>query len=191
MPADVRPGLTLSVSVDVLNALFDAAWRAGALSALARDPAFLRRVNARLAGIASFRLESVTLGLPPVATLSDAGLGLTVAEVELGLEDRDGQRRRLVAAGHSAVEATPRGDTLSLRLRATGAEGSCTTASGEGVTRWPCYPEVLRSLGDVLARRGALSVRLPDRLSAGPLRIVVQEVTTVENALHLHAALEP
>ena len=194
LTADAAAGsgdLVVSVSVDVLNALLDAAWRAGALGRIAADPEMLRRVNARLAGLASFRVESVSLPLPPVVEVRGGEVVAAAREIGVTLSRGDGRSVTLAAGVRGRVEATVEGGTLHLGARGQEASGSCSKEVEGGVLRWPCYPELIEGFSEVLARRGSVAARLPARWDTGLFPIEVTGVDVRDGAVHLRARAVP
>lgn len=179
--------ITLTISEDLVNAALDSAWRNGSLAALGSDPAMIRRVNARLAGVASFRIESVHLPLPPVVVLREGRATFRVGEARVALLDESGGPVQLSFVTDGELSARRDGDEFALSARPLRVVASCTEPHPEGVLRRPCYPDLLGTLDRALAQRGDWVERVPASVKGERAALILREVVVRDGALDLGA----
>ena len=180
-------GVHLTLSEDLISAVLDAAWRAGALEAWADDRGRVARLNRRLAAGLDLEVAHLALALPPVVRLSPAKIAVALGELRVDLTGA--RKQQLAATLEGKVTVTVDDGSAEVALAPTAVSASCGWPIAGGVGRQPCFPALLEGLTDRLDHLGPLSLTVPSRAGRGPARLTLTRVAAGAGTLTLEGTL--
>lgn len=188
---DAVPGLTLTFSEDLLNAVVHAAWHHRLLDGIVGAPDRIEALNATLSAFSPYRVSAVGFDLPPVLHAEEGGLKARVGELRLTLTESGRPAPDLVAHADAAVAALAEGLNLRLSLAATAVRASCSVSDGGHAVRHPCLSDLVGEAEAMLVERATLDLAVPLDDFADGFRIRLEGIRTRPGELDLVAVLDP